>query len=195
MSSLPDRDLGSSRARARGTTVAAIAIILLGVGAALMPAEKGISPDVVGALLLAAGLIELVAGSLRRDTRMLAMLAGGVTAVAGLLFLLNEDARFFPTINVVVAWLLLRSVILAVASARVDGTVKRWKLIAAAMDFLLGLILLIGLSLSSAVVLIFGPTPTMVASFAWILAISFIVTGLLLLQVASCERDGSATGP
>jgi hypothetical protein len=36
------------------------------------------------------------------------------------------------------------------------------------------------------VVSIFGPTPELVATFAWVLAASFVVNGLLLLEVASC---------
>ena len=60
-----------------------------------------------------------------------------------------------------------------------------------ATDFVLGLVLLIGLSLSTVVVLLFGPTPAVVASFAWIVALSFVATGLLLLEVASCERSGA----
>ena len=179
------------RARARGMTAAGVAIILLGAGAALMPAEERISSDVVGALLLAGGLIEIVAGALRRETRFFAMLAGAVTAAAGLVFLLNDGARFFPTINVVIAWLVVRAVLLFATSARVHGAVRRWTMIAGATDLLLGLITLVGLSLASAVVLIFGPTPAMVASFAWVLALSFAVTGILLLQIASCERDSS----
>ena len=181
----------AARARARGMTAAGIAIILLGAGAALMPAEERISSDVVGALLLAAGLIEVVAGALRRETRFFAMLAGAVTAAAGLIFLLNDGSRFFPTINVVIAWLVVRAVLLLVTSARVHGAVRRWTLIAGATDLLLGLITLVGLSLASAVVLIFGPTPVMIASFAWVLALSFAVTGVLLLQIASCERDSA----
>jgi len=43
-------------------------------------------------------------------------------------------------------------------------------------------------------VTLFGPTPQMVASFAWILAISFVITGMLLLEIASCERDAAAPG-
>ncbi len=165
--------------------------MLLSVGAALLPVEKGISSAVIGALLLAAGLIELGAGSLRRDTRDLAMLAGGLTILAGLLFLLNQESRFFPIVNIVIGWLALRSVILGVKSRRVTGSVRTWASIAAATDFVLALILLVGLSLSSVIVLLFGPTPAIVASFAWIVALSLVATGLLLLEVASCEREGS----
>ncbi len=181
----------SSRTRARWISAAGVAIMLLSAGAALLPVEKGISSAVIGALLLAAGLIELGAGSLRRDTRDLAMLAGGLTILAGLLFLLNRESRFFPIVNIVIGWLALRSVILGVKSRRVTGSVRTWASIAAATDFVLALILLVGLSLSSVIVLLFGPTPAIVASFAWIVALSLVATGLLLLEVASCEREGS----
>lgn len=173
-------------------SAAGVAMILLSAGAALLPVDKGISSGMIGGLLLAAGLIELAAGSLRRDTRDLAMLAGGLTIVAGLLFLLDRESKFFPIVNIVIGWLALRGVILGVKSRRVEGSVRTWTSIAAATDFLLALVLLVGLSLSSVVVLLFGPTPAIVASFAWIVALSFVATGLLLLEVASCEREAAA---
>jgi hypothetical protein len=179
--------------RPRLMSIAGVVMIVLGAAAALMPLEKGLSAAIVGALLLAAGLIEIAAGSLRRDTRDLAMLAGGVTVLAGLLFLYDQQSRFFPVVNIVTGWLALRSVILAVKSRRVRGSVRTWTTIAAATDFLLALVLLVGLSLSSVVVLLFGPTPAIVATFAWILALSFVATGLLLLEVASCEREAGET--
>jgi hypothetical protein len=52
--------------------------------------------------------------------------------------------------------------------------------------------LIAGLSTSTIVVSLFGPTRELVASFAWILAASFVVNGLMLLEVASCERDAAA---
>lgn len=183
----------SSRARVRGMRAAGFAIIALSAGAALLPAEKGLSADVMGSLLLSAGLIEVIAGSLRRDTRLFAIAAGLVTTLAGLTFLLNEDARIFPAINLVMVWLFARSALLAIAGLRIDSAVRRWTWIAGATDALLGLLLLIGLSLASAVILIFGPTPDMVASFAWVLAVSFVVTGVLLLQVANCERESASS--
>jgi uncharacterized membrane protein HdeD (DUF308 family) len=179
--------------RARWASIAGVAMIVLGAGAALTPLEKGISAEVVGALLLIAGLIEIAAGSLRRDTRVPSMLAGGVTVLAGLLFLYDQQSRFFPIVNIVIGWLALRSVILAFASRQVEGSVRTWTTIAAATDFLLAMVLLVGLSLSSVVVLLFGPTPAIIATFAWILALSFVATGLLLLEVASCEREAGET--
>jgi hypothetical protein len=179
--------------RSKWLSAAGVAMIVLSAGAALLPVEKGISSAVIGALLLVAGLIELAAGRMRSDTRDLATLAGAVTVLAGLLFLLNSESKFFPTVNVVIGWLALRSIILAVKSRRVHGSVRTWTSVAAATDFLLALVLLVGLSLSSVVVLLFGPTPAVVATFAWIVALSFVATGLLLLEVASCERDSTTS--
>lgn len=179
----------SDRARARGLRVAGIAIILLSAGAAFLPAGKTLSPDMIGGLLIAAGLIETIAGSLRRETRPFAMAAGGVTALAGLLFILNPETHFFPTVTPVIGWLLIRSIILAIASGESAGSVRTWTGLSAGMDFLLAVLLIMGLSISTLVISMFGPTPELVASFSWVLAASFIVNGLLLLEVASCESD------
>jgi len=177
--------------RARGLRVAGIAIILLGIAAAFLPAGKAIHSDMVGGLLVAAGLIELVAGSLRREARPFAMAGGIVTALAGLLFVLNPETHFFPNVWPVVGWLLLRSLILGGAVTETSGSVRRWTIVSAGMDFLLAAIVITGLSISTIVVSIFGPTPELVASFSWILAASFVVNGLMLLEVASCEREAA----
>ena len=178
----------SGRARARGIRVAGLAIIVLGACAALMPVGKTIPSDLIGALMIAAGLIETVAGSLRRDVRIYAMAAGGATAVAGLLFVLNPETHFFPTVVPIIGWLIVRSVILAYASTHLSGSVRRWMGLSAGMDFLLAVLLIAGLSIATIIVSLFGPTEPLVASFAWVLAASFVVNGLLLLEVASCER-------
>lgn len=188
----------SNRGRARAIRVAAIAIVLLSAGAALLPAGKRISSDMIGGLLIAVGLIEAVAGSLRREARPFAMAAGIVGAIAGLLFIVNPETHFFPTVTPVIAWLLIRSLILALASREsVDG-VRTWTAISAGVDFLLALLLITGLSVSTFVISVFGPTPELVASFAWVLAASFVVNGLLLFEVAGCEseaeRPASAAG-
>jgi hypothetical protein len=181
----------SDRSRVRGIRVAGIAIILLSAGAALLPAGKSISSDLIGGLLIAAGLIEAIAGSLRRETRGFAIAAGGVTALAGLLFIINPETHFFRVVTLVIAWLLIRSLILAVASRESAGSVRLWTGLSAGMDFLLAMLLIAGLSISTLVISLFGPTPELVASFAWVLAASFVVNGMLLLEVASCERDSS----
>jgi hypothetical protein len=179
----------SDRTRARGIRVAGFAIIILAAGAALLPAGKRISSDMIGGLLIASGLIEAVAGSLRREVRPFAMTAGGITALAGLLFLINPENNFFSMVTPVIGWLLVRSAVLAIASGESAGSVRMWTGLSAGMDFLLAVLLIAGLSISTLVISIFGPTAELVASFAWVLAASFAVNGLLLLEVASCAKQ------
>ena len=99
--------------------------------------------------------------------------------------------RYFPTVVPIIAWLLLRSLILIVGSREVSGSVRRWTAISAGLDFLLAVLLTAGLSISTIIVSLFGPTPELVASFAWVLAASFVVNGLMLLEVASCAEDSA----
>lgn len=183
-------DASSSRTRIRLITAGAVLIILLAAGAALLPlAEKVPAANVVGTLLLAAGIVELLAGTQRRDSRILCMVAGGVTAIAGLLLVLNPLTKIFSTTYLIVAWLIARSLILAAASTRSGGSVRIWTIVSAATDLALALILLAGLSIATLIVGLFGPTPEVIASFAWILALSFLVTGMWMLETASCERE------
>jgi hypothetical protein len=101
---------------------------------------------------------------------------------------MKPTSHFFPSVVMVIAWLLARSLILAVASRRAGGSVRTWTIISAGMDFVLALLMATGLSVATIVISLFGPTQPLVASFAWVLAASFIVNGLMLLEVASCER-------
>jgi uncharacterized membrane protein HdeD (DUF308 family) len=177
------------RDRARLISLAGVAIILLSAGALLLPAADQLQgARVIGELLVAAGLIEVLAGLLRRDTRAFAIAAGCVTLLAGLILTMKPTSHFFPSVVMVIAWLLARSLILAVASRRADGSVRTWTILSAGMDFVLALLMAIGLSVATIVISLFGPTQPLVASFAWVLAASFIVNGLMLLEVASCER-------
>ena len=181
----------SDTVRARAFRVAGIVIILLGAAAALLPAGKTISSDMIGGLLIAAGLIETVAGSLRLGTRQFVMAAGVVTALAGLLFVMNPETHLFPRVWPIIGWLLIRSLVLAAATIETNGTVRLWTAFSSGMDFLLAVLLIAGLSLATLVVTVFGPTRELIASFAWILAASFAVNGLMLLQVANCAEDAA----
>ena len=182
----------SDHTRAMLIGAAGMAIIVLGVGSALVPAADRLKGSaVIGGLLLGAGLIELLAGSLRPGVRPYAMAAGGVTALAGLLFIVNPTTHFFATVTLIIAWLFIRSLILIYASRHSHGSVRTWMGLSAGMDFLLAVLLIAGLSIATIVISIFGPTPQLIASFAWVLAASFAVTGSLLLEVASCEREAA----
>ena len=182
----------SDRTRARSLRIAAIVIILLGAGAALLPAGKTTPSAMIGGLLVAAGLTETVAGSLRRQVRGLAMTAGVVTASSGLLFVLNPETHFFPTVWPIIGWLVARSAILAAEAIETRGSVRTWTALSAGLDLLLAILLITGLSVSTIVVSVFGPTRELVAAFAWVLAASFVVNGLMLLEVASCESEAVA---
>lgn len=178
--------------RARGLQAAGVAIILLGIGAALLPASDRVSSALIGALLVAAGMIESVAGAMRREARPFMVAAGIVTGFAGLLLILNPTTHFFPHVSLVVAWLIIRGLILAAAVRFTDGSVRTWTAISAGTDLLLGILLFAGLSIATVVVSIFGPTSPLVASFAWFLSASFIANGLLLLEVSGCEKQAAA---
>jgi hypothetical protein len=91
-------------------------------------------------------------------------------------------------VTIIMGWLFLRSLILASAALLEHGTAKRWTAFSAATDFILSAALAIGLSISTLVVALFGATEDLITSFAWVLAISFIATGTLLLLLANCAR-------
>ena len=177
-------------ARARLIGAVGWLILLLAAGAAILPLiSRAHGAATIGAMMTLAGAAEVVAGTRRYETRKLAMLAGALTIVAGLMFLLTDHAvKFLPSLVIIAGWLFLRSLVLGAACFLEHGSVRRWTGIAAATDFILGLITAIGLSISSLVVTLFGASPPLVASFAWILAISFIATSMLLLEVAACAR-------
>ena len=184
-----------NRSRPRLIALCGGIIMLLSAGAALLPVVGGgASAAVVGSLLVAAGLVEAYAGTLHRQARSLSTIAGAATILAGLLFVFNPVGHFGPTALIVAGWLLSRSVILFLAGRYSTGSVRMWTWLSAAMDLALAVVLLMGISISSLVVSLFGPTEPIVAGFAWIFALSFVVTGAMLLEIASCERELSDGG-
>ncbi len=181
-------DIGG-RTSHRVVAVCGVIIILLSAGAALLPIVDGdASAAIVGSLLLVAGFVEAFAGKLHRQAKGLSALAGLVTTLAGALFVLNPLGHFFPTAFLVTVWLIVRCAILLLAGFYSTGSVRLWTLASAAMDLFLAVILLTGLSISSLIITLFGPTADVVAGFSWILALSFVVTGAMLLEIANCER-------
>lgn len=166
-----------------------LAIIALGIASALSPAANGLPSSTIGLLLIAAGMIEIFAGTLRKEVHVFAISGGVVTVIAGLLFLFNPSTHFLPTVWPIIGWLILRGLILIWKSRMTGGTVRLWTRLSAAMDLLLAVLLIAGLSIAALVVGLFGPTPPLIASFGWVLAASFVVTGNLLLEVANCESS------
>lgn len=176
-------------ARAKWIATAGWFILLLSAGSALLPLYgKTHSSVIIGTLLVLAGLTEIFAGNLRRETRRLAMLAGALTTLAGILFASESSTHFLSTLTIIAGWLFLRSIVLMLGARLEQGSVRTWTGLAALTDLVLALILAVGLSIATLIVSLFGATPTMIASFAWVLAASFIATAMLLLAVASSGR-------
>lgn len=186
---------------AHGATTIRIAgwfIVALSAGTALLTLIKPQhAAAIIGVLLVLAGAAEMLAGAWRQETRKLAMLAGGITVAAGLLFLTNPATSLLPAVTLIIGWLALRSVVLTLACFRQRGSVQLWTIISAATEFFLALVFAIGLSISTLAVSpsfltltvsLFGPIKPLIASFAWLLAISFVATGTLLLEVSSSAR-------
>ena len=169
-------------------------ILLLAAAALLLPEVAASSGAlVVGVLLLLAGMLELIAATGRRAARLPSSLAGIATLAAGAMFLAREETRFLPNITVITFWLLLRMLALGTATVQAPrSTIRRWTGLAAATDLALSVILILGLPLASIIVALFGTTSELIASFSWVLALSFLATGAMLLQIAACEREGAA---
>lgn len=182
----------SDRARYRLIAACGVVILLLSAGSGLLPIlDHGAGAAIVGRLLIAAGLTEIFAGALHRQARGLSMLAGLATALAGLMIGFNPAANFSSTAMVVTGWLLVRGAILMFAGLQSSGSARTWTLFSAAMDLFLAIVLVIGVSIATLVLTLFGPTSDVVAGFAWILALSFVVTGSMLLEIASCEKQST----
>jgi uncharacterized membrane protein HdeD (DUF308 family) len=165
-----------------------VVIMLISLAAALLPLADGYSgAPVIGTMMVAAGFIETIAGALRLRNRFVAMLPGAITIVAGLLFAMEPFDAFVPTVRLVIGWLAARGVVLVLASLEARGSVRLWTVLAGITDLSLSAIVLIGLSATTITLAFFGPTNEIVSSFAWVLALSFVATGGLLLEVAACE--------
>lgn len=175
--------------RAKFIATAGWFILLLSAGSALLPLYgKTHSSVIIGTLLVLAGVTETVAGRIRHRARRLSMLAGALTVLAGILFVTESSTHFLSTLSIVAGWLFCRSIVLMLAARVESGSVRTWTGIAALTDLVLALILAVGLSIATLVVSLFGATSPMIASFAWVLAASFIATAMFLLEIAASAR-------
>lgn len=164
-------------------------IILISAAAALLPPGDGLPRSaVIGTMMITAGLVEMIAGGLRSRNRSVAILPGALTVLAGALLGLHPLHKFVYSIWVVIGWLGARGVALGAASSLTHGSVRAWTMLAAGTDLTLAAVLLLGLSASTLTLTFFGITPEVVRSFAWVVALSFVATGMLLMEVAACER-------
>lgn len=169
-----------------------VATILLGIGAALLPLVRPTgSGAVAGWLLLLAGTFEITSGIVRgfEEVKKGRIAAGAVTALAGLLFILNPYLELFPTLYLVIAWLFARGAILLSVAWRSSRLFTMSVAISGLGDMLLAVVLIVGLPVAAFVVSVFGPTPELLAHFAWIFAASFLVTGISLISEPSLRAS------
>jgi hypothetical protein len=163
--------------------------MLISTAAALLPLGEGPPrAAVIGTMMVTAGLVEMIAGGLRSRNRGVAILPGALTVLAGALLALHPLHKFVYSVWLVIGWLGARGVVLGAATTVTRGSVRAWTMLAAGTDLTLGAILLLGLSASTLTMTLFGITPEIIRSFAWVVALSFIATGMLLMEVATCER-------
>jgi len=180
----------SDQARKAIIRGAGVLILLLAAGSALLPLERGLEGRlVVGFLLLAAGVIELVAAGVRKIHKPVAFVAGVATVLAGLRLVADPHASFFPVLNMVILWLIVRSAALAYAAMRCHPPLQGFFILSAATDFILAVLLLVGLPIALIVAGLFGQTSEIIETFAWVLAASFVATGVLLIAAAPAEAS------
>lgn len=170
--------------------LAGIAILLLAFGSAVLPLAQHIpARTVIGFLLTAAGAIELAAALSRRGHHVTAAIAAGASLVAGLRLALDPQANFVTVFNLVILWLVVRSAALLLSARGSARPLCNWVYLAAAVDFALAVLLLGGLPVAVLIYGLFGATDEIVATFAWIFAISFVAAGWLLIAAAPLEAS------
>ncbi len=173
--------------------IAGVVVLLLGVAAALLP----LAPDsparmVIGLLLVGAGTMELLALLARRAHHPSASVAAAASLLAGLRLALDSNANFPAIVNFVVLWLVVRSAALLFYAHHSRPPLAGWVYIAAAVDFSLAVLLLAGIPVAVLVYGLFGQTSELAATLAWILALSFLATGWLLVATAPLEASEAA---
>lgn len=180
----------SNRLRRSVIRVAAILIILLAFGSALLPLAGEIpARTVIGSLLVAAGIAELAAFAARPSHPLPAAVAAAATFLAGLRLTLDSTVDYFTILNFVTLWLVVRSASLFILGLESRQWQRGWIFFAAAVDLLLAIALLSGFQIAFLVIGIFGPTSELLATFAWVFAASFVATGILLLAIASGDAQ------
>ena len=185
----PGKTAGRSNSGNRYVVAAAAVLItLISLAAALLPAlgtERGAA--VVGSMMILAGSLEALAGLFRSANRASSVAPATVTLVAGALVFIDPFGEFVPMVRLVIAWLLGRGVLLLLASVSVRGSVRLWTLIAGLTDVALGGLFATGLATYTLPIALFGVTSDVISSFAFVLAVSFIATAMLLFEIATCE--------
>jgi uncharacterized membrane protein HdeD (DUF308 family) len=184
----------------RWTLACGIAKLLFGLAAIFLPLLEGRPLAAsVGWLLILGGLAEWLLGwgARRSEFRRLNFLSGGVTILAGLLFILRPTGVYGLT-TIVIAWLFARGLIELMEGLRyrpVLVSVSWWLWARGIVDGALAVALLAGLPITALMVLLFGGTREVVTAFGLVLSISFLVSGAGFLAIAGVQRRWEAGQP
>jgi uncharacterized membrane protein HdeD (DUF308 family) len=170
---------------------AGYAVILASAAAAILPATNfDNGPLIVGGLMFIVGLLEVLANLVRATRRRAGIAAGMASIAAGVLIFAQPVSSFVTTVYVFIGWLLARGLLLGISAIENVGPIRRTTTLAAVMDLILAGVVWTGLTASTLVIALFGPTKPIIADFAWLIAISFVGSGLLLVKLAS-EQSSS----
>jgi uncharacterized membrane protein HdeD (DUF308 family) len=170
--------------------------LVLGLVALFLPeihwTPKG---GIVGWLLVFAGVAEIALSVARGLDRIgtTALVSGLLSAAAGLTFVANPLASYFPVANVVMAWLMVRGLwVVLMGWSLWRRPAAAWLLASGAVDICLALVLAAGLPIATLVYVLFGPTPELVANFSLILGASFLATGFAQVAIGLHQRSAGS---
>lgn len=181
--------MGSMTEEGRATLISALGTFVAAIVAICLPLIEWMPRgSIVGWLLVIVGVGELVFG-LKRISDLVgrAVLVSGIlTGLTGMAIVTGTVSGYLAIRNLVMVWLLLRgSSVLVLSLLQLRGNIAAWLAFSAALDLLLGVLLVFGLSGSALVVTLFGPTPLIVAKFSLIIAVSLLGTALSQLMIAN----------
>lgn len=174
-----------------GAAIAVIGLILL----VLPVADRAAAVRLAGYSLLAAALVEAVAGvkSSRAPVRQIELLMSAVTFGAGLFVLLRPST--FPLVFLAMLCLTIRGVGALVAGARSIAGIRGWVMARGAADILLAATLMAGAPLAAVISILSGRRwpPGGGAILMNFVAISLLLTGLSLVAVGLTHRRRQAS--
>jgi hypothetical protein len=170
--------------------------LLVSLAAALLPlVDLESTAQIIGGMMIAAGAVEAASGALRRRNGLASLFPGLVTILAGALFESGRFDDFLGAVQLVIGWLGLRSAVLLLVGFEVSRRVRFWTFVSAGTDLALAAILLAGLSASTFSIALFGPGMDVVRGFAVVLAVSFVTTAMLLIEIAASESNRESSYP
>lgn len=168
--------------------------ILLAAAALALPlTQVHVLPRLVGWMLLAGGLSELLLSWTGRHswTGRLTFASGALTVVLAALFISVSWNGLHPIAPFVMIWFLLRGILsLDVGfQSRFGPTADwAWLLVRGFVDLGLGLALMAGAPLAMLAILIFGEVKEFVTVFSATLALSFAVAGMGLVAIGLSQQ-------